>query len=635
MKNYYKVFPSSPRSANISTEVYNFPYSKYREVWQRARLKLKFRLIINKLVQTSIESKRRDTKGLKRLNARLPALTTCDTIPIFIIPWFIISPKNKALQYWNVFIALTLAYTSILMPIFLAFSSQDEHNIIDNLDRFLGFVYFFDFCVNCSTAFISKSGKTIATRSKILIHYAKSWMVIDFIAFFPFEILSSENKVINPLFKLARITRLYKVLKITKLVKWIKIQNNYGLMMKLQDIFGIRHTLLRMIFTFSYIMLCIHIISCIWCFSAKIQSYGPDTWVYRSGLVDNSNFDIYVTAVYWAFATLSTIGYGDVSANTNSERFISIIWMIFSLYFLGFTINTLSSFLNSIDSYDKILFHKLAIVDEFCQDCNLNKELRFKMRNAIRNSAAISKVSYSQKYDILSELPKDLKYEIATFMHRGIAQKFKFFLSSKEDLSIEVIPYLWPVHVNHYNFVYKKTEFPSEIFFILKGTVCFIDPSKNDNTLLFNDLKGFHQVTKKDYFGDIEVLMKIPRIYSTFCLENCELLGLSHQVMSKLKSSHPNIYFEIKGVAIERSKILSDTLKKSKELRRMMKFKTKSELSILRFKAFQRGKRDMEKSVVCKKTQKIGEVTKTQVRNKIYQLKDQLDSLLDVVDRMK
>ena len=635
MKKYHKVLPSTPRSENLSTDVYNFPYSKYREIWQRARLKIKFRLFINKIITYSIETKKRDSKSLRRMNAHLPALTTSDTIQICMIPRFIINPKNKILQYWNVFIALTLFYTSILMPIFLAFNNEDENHIIDNLDRFLCFVYFFDFCVNCSTAFMNKSGKTISARSEILVHYAKSWMLIDFVAFFPFEILSSDNKPINPLFKLARITRLYKVLKITKLVKWIKIQNNYGLMMKLQDIFGIRHTLLRMIFTFSYIMLCIHIISCIWCFSAKIQGYAPDTWIYRSGLIDNSNFDIYLSAVYWAFATLTTIGYGDISANTNSEMFICMIWMIFSLYFLGFTINTLSSFLNSIDSYDKILLNKLAIVDEICQDSGFDKDLKFKMRNAIRNSAAISKVSYSQKYDILSELPKDLKYEIATFMHRGIAQKFKFFLSSKEDLSIEIIPYLWPVHVNHHNFVYKKEEFPSEILFILKGTVCFINPSKKEKDLKGNDLKGFHSVTKKDYFGDIEVLMKIPRIYSTFCLENCELLCLSHQVISKLKATYPNIYFEIKGVAVERSKILSDTLKKSKLIRRMIKFKTKSELSVLRFKAYQRGKRNMEKSVVCKKAQKINEVTKIQVKKKIYQLKDQLDSLLDVVDRMK
>ncbi len=33
---------------------------------------------------------------------------------------------------------------------------------------------------------------------------------------------------------------------------------------------------------------------------------------------DNDNFSMYLTSIYWAFATLATVGYGDIHAYNDS-----------------------------------------------------------------------------------------------------------------------------------------------------------------------------------------------------------------------------------------------------------------------------------------------------------------------------
>jgi hypothetical protein len=54
--------------------------------------------------------------------------------------------------------------------------------------------------------------------------------------------------------------------------------------------------------------------------------------------------------VYWAFSTLTTVGFGDISAKTIPEKIIAIIWMIFGVGFYSFTIGNLSKIIASIDT---------------------------------------------------------------------------------------------------------------------------------------------------------------------------------------------------------------------------------------------------------------------------------------------
>ena len=62
-----------------------------------------------------------------------------------------------------------------------------------------------------------------------------------------------------------------------------------------------------------------HIVACIWIFLAKIEENNPDSWIVRSGYADDTDGTVYVASLYWAFTTMSTVGYGDISAKTEGE----------------------------------------------------------------------------------------------------------------------------------------------------------------------------------------------------------------------------------------------------------------------------------------------------------------------------
>ena len=49
---------------------------------------------------------------------------------------------------------------------------------------------------------------------------------------------------------------------------------------------------------------------------AKLEDFGPETWVVRFGYDGASIFTQYVACFYFIIATITTVGYGDFNAKT-------------------------------------------------------------------------------------------------------------------------------------------------------------------------------------------------------------------------------------------------------------------------------------------------------------------------------
>ena len=77
----------------------------------------------------------------------------------------------------------------------------------------------------------------------------------------------------------------------------------------------------------------VHLFSCIWYLSAKLDDLSDDTWPVRKDLTYASTLLLYVESVYWAIQVLTTVGYGDFGAATTSEYIINLIWMLVGVGF--------------------------------------------------------------------------------------------------------------------------------------------------------------------------------------------------------------------------------------------------------------------------------------------------------------
>jgi hypothetical protein len=81
--------------------------------------------------------------------------------------------------------------------------------------------------------------------------------------------------------------------------------------------------------------------------------------------------------------TITTVGYGDISAYTIDERILSLILMLFGVVFYSFVIGTLSSVITQMDSRNNKLQTKLSAISSYAKHSKLPKDLTNRLRKYI------------------------------------------------------------------------------------------------------------------------------------------------------------------------------------------------------------------------------------------------------------
>lgn len=92
-------------------------------------------------------------------------------------------------------------------------------------------------------------------------------------------------------------------------------------------------------------------------------------------MVDSSNWDVYVTAIYFTFTTIITVGYGDILGVSNLERFFCMGLMFLGGFMYSLLTGLLSTIVQSEDNEEKMLNHQLAILRDMKSEFKIDKTL--------------------------------------------------------------------------------------------------------------------------------------------------------------------------------------------------------------------------------------------------------------------
>lgn len=519
----------------------------FKDVWRRLRIKIRVITLLNKKIEFS-----KGNFDNPRANPNQAKFK------------FIWHPDSIFKKVWVLYMSVLMIYVAFVMPYSMAFIDSHGLDTWFCIDIFFDISFFCDIIVNMNSAYYAKDGVLVDSRKKIIINYAKSWLLIDIVSCIPFDAFnnsqsqsqSTNNDPSKSVLKFLRLPKLYRLLRIAKI---FKMANNYRqteLIEKIQDFFRLKQSGVRLLTSCFTIMISVHITSCFWYYLAKIEGLSPETWVGVAGLTDADATTLYITSIYWAFTTFSTVGYGDITANTTPERILSILWMLFSVYYFSFVIGSLTSMLENVNTKSNMLMTKLAIIDEFAKEANLNKELLYKLRTALKYSNRKISLSIEDRDSILNELPKLLKHEMALAMHDQASSKIEFFTKLDNAIIAAVIPYLQPFYIDYGQYVYTKGEHAEGIYFITKGYVAYV--IKKDETVIMGVQCGEH-------FGEIEVVLHITRKYSAKAIRNSDLLIMNRNVIQKFSEDYVDEWDDLRKKAKETDEKLIRTCAEIKE----------------------------------------------------------------------
>jgi len=91
--------------------------------------------------------------------------------------------------------------------------------------------------------------------------------------------------------------------------------------------------------------------------------------------------------LYFAITSLTTVGYGDISAFTTAEMIIAMLWMMFGVGVYSFIVGTLSSVLSSMDAKTEMVETKLELYKYFSKDMQLTEKVQKEITKEIRKTS--------------------------------------------------------------------------------------------------------------------------------------------------------------------------------------------------------------------------------------------------------
>jgi len=273
----------------------------------------------------------------------------------------------------------------------------------------------------------------------------------------------------------------------------------------------------RLFFFVLTFLLMNHLCACFWYFMAKIEDFSPDSWVVRLGYMDNSNLELYIISFYWTLTTVTTVGYGDITAGTTIERIYNLFIMSFGVLLYSFAIGSLSSIVSTLDQKSEEMNQKLQILSSIKKEFNLEQNIYDKVRKVIKYDLSRNQ---KDKMVFLQELPNKLRIELSQIMHDKVIQNFYFFRDQPSDFFAYVAPLLKPVKFSQNDYLYKCQDMIDEMYFVAKGTVIFCLEKRYGE-------KEIREIKKNNNFGEIEMCLNEKLSFNIkIKSRNCELFVL-------------------------------------------------------------------------------------------------------------
>ncbi|KAG2526558.1 hypothetical protein BBO99_00002956 [Phytophthora kernoviae] len=413
-----------------------------------------------------------------------------------------IDPLGRFRLFWDIISIYFIFYNALVLPFKASFDVTASDT---GFESFLDIFFAIDIILTFNTA-IEKDGSIRYNRHLAAERYVRTWFIVDVIAAMPYSYMIPEgNASLRKSVKLLRLIRLLRLLRISRILR------------RIQNAIFIRSTLSSLMKYCLMVLFISHWFSC--SFHAIASSDIDHSWIKAQGLEEPraGKWDRYIAALYVSVQTLSTIGFGDIAAQSANERLFCIFAMIIGGGIFAYGITNIVELVSSLTIQETLFRQKLDEVNEYMSARELPVKLRMEIREFYHNTRQSRESKLNAEQQILNDLSSKLRSKIALSINDQFLRKFPFFTGSEPNFLMELALNMRVIHFAPLEDAIVEGEIGHEMFFIFRGAVEVVKKGVRVGIL------GENQ-----YFGEMAILSPDNRrtaTVRTLCF--CELRMLS------------------------------------------------------------------------------------------------------------
>lgn len=420
------------------------------------------------------------------------------------------TPQHILLHYstfkvvWDwVILGLTF-YTVIMVPFNLAinrtFNNEDISLLV--VDSIVDLIFFIDIIFNFHTSFVGADGSVIVDETKIRQNYLRSGFAIDVMACLPYDALSmfdlSEDKsTYGNIFSILKVMRLFRLGRVARALHRF-LESSFALLLLM----------------LSFYMIVAHWFACIWYVIGKEDLKSGIQYGWLSTLANRTEDyfilarddrqngsvaiiggpplkSIYITSLYFTMTCMTSIGFGNVAAETDSEKTFSVCMMMISSLLYAAIFGHVTTIIHNMTLATAKYHEMLNSVKEFMILNEVPKNLCERVLDYV-----VSKWTNTKGVDqdrVLSVCPKDMRADICVHLNRRVFNGCPAFRLASDGCLRALAVNFVTMHCAPGDFIFRKGESIRELSFVVSGSLEVI---QDGEILAF--------LSKGDVFGDAQ-----------------------------------------------------------------------------------------------------------------------------------
>jgi hypothetical protein len=273
----------------------------------------------------------------------------------------------------------------------------------------------------------------------------------------------------------------------------------------------------------------VHLIACGWMALGSGTS-GPD----QDKLLE------YVKAFYWSMTTLTTVGYGDISAKTPYQMLYAAFTQLIGVGVFGFILSNVASLLSRLDAAREHHMDNLDQIEAFMNSYSIPIDVRSKVRGYYHYLWKEHKGRLDRS--MLDNLPGKLQSELNFSINRSVIERVPFLKTASRELLEDIM-----LALDHRVYV------PGERIFRAgdKGDCLFMIHA---GVVDIQTADGKHIAALKEgaVFGEVALISDSPRSATARSNTYCDLYALPKENFFRIVDAYPQFKADLEKIMRER-----------------------------------------------------------------------------------
>ncbi|CAG9820257.1 unnamed protein product [Phaedon cochleariae] len=384
------------------------------------------------------------------------------------------------------------------VPYNVAFKNKTSEDVsLLVVDSIVDVIFFIDIVLNFHTTFVGPGGEVVSDPKVIRMNYLKSWFIIDLLSCLPYDVFNAfdhDEDGIGSLFSALKVVRL---LRLGRVVRKLDRYLEYGAAM--------------LILLLCFYMLVAHWLACIWYSIGRSDADNgvQYSWLWKLANITQNPYSyvwpndsstpelingpsrktMYVTALYFTMTCMTSVGFGNVAAETDNERIFTICMMIIAALLYATIFGHVTTIIQQMTSATAKYHDMLSNVREFMKLHEVPKALSERVMDYVVSTWAMTKGLDQDK--VLNFCPKDMKADICVHLNRKVFNEHPAFRLASDGCLRALAMHFTMSHSAPGDLLYHTGESIDSLCFIVTGSLEVI---QDDEVVAI--------LSKGDVFGD-------------------------------------------------------------------------------------------------------------------------------------